>query len=85
MDGHALRDYRREHGLTQTDLARLLGLPQATISRWETGATKIEHGRMLELALLAIANGLGGDDQLAALRRDTRSSSSASLAVSATT
>lgn len=32
-----IRRYRRERGLTQIELARLLNVDQATISRWESG------------------------------------------------
>lgn len=32
-----IRSYRRERGLTQTDLANLLRVDQATVSRWESG------------------------------------------------
>ena len=35
--GDAIRDKRKERGLTQTQLARLVGTTPGAISRWETG------------------------------------------------
>lgn len=32
-----IRAWREERGLSQADLARALGVTQATVSRWETG------------------------------------------------
>lgn len=37
MEIHPLRAYRRERGLTQTQLAELLDVTKFTISRLETG------------------------------------------------
>lgn len=51
MDGYELRRRREALGWSQEKLAGLLAVPQATISRWEAGKHKIEHARMLELAL----------------------------------
>lgn len=53
MDGEALRRRRRALKLNQTELGRLLGVRQNTISRWELGET-MQHPRMLDLALEAI-------------------------------
>lgn len=33
-----LREWRRKEGLTQADLAAKIGVSQAAISQWETGA-----------------------------------------------
>jgi transcriptional regulator with XRE-family HTH domain len=47
-----LKTWREARGLTQSKLARLLGVEVFTISRWERGATKRQApGRLLELAL----------------------------------
>jgi transcriptional regulator with XRE-family HTH domain len=47
-----LKTWREARGLTQSQLARLLGVEVFTISRWERGATKRQApGRLLELAL----------------------------------
>lgn len=40
--------------MTQAELARALGVYQATISQWERGKRGIQHPRMLELALRAL-------------------------------
>lgn len=58
MTGEDLRRFRSAHGFTQRDLAKLLDIPQNTISRWERETHRIEHGKMLTLALAAIADGL---------------------------
>lgn len=55
MDADLLRRRRRQLGMTQTDLAAVLGVPQQTVSRWETGRHAIEHPRMLALAIEAVA------------------------------
>jgi transcriptional regulator with XRE-family HTH domain len=45
-----LKAWRKAHGLTQHELAHLLGLDTMTISRWERAATEPPY-RLLELAL----------------------------------
>lgn len=42
-DSHPLKDYRTAKGLTQDALAKELGVTNITVSRWETGARKIER------------------------------------------
>ena len=54
MDGDTLRRRREGLGLTQGELARLLGVYQATISAWENGVRGIRHPKMLALAFEAI-------------------------------
>jgi DNA-binding transcriptional regulator YiaG len=50
-----LKTWREERGLTQAELAQLLGVQVFTISNWETGRTKRQApGRLLELALKEI-------------------------------
>jgi DNA-binding transcriptional regulator YiaG len=50
-----LKAWRETRGLTQAELAALLGVQVFTISKWERGATKRQApGRMLELALRAL-------------------------------
>ena len=47
-----MKAWREARGLTQVELARLLGVDSITISRWERGVTKrAVAGRVLELAL----------------------------------
>jgi transcriptional regulator with XRE-family HTH domain len=50
-----LKAWREQHGLTQSQLARLLGVESVTISRWERGAVKRgAPGELLDLALEAL-------------------------------
>lgn len=46
-----LRDLRQALGLTQRGLAERLGVPQATVWRWESGQHPIQHPTILRLAL----------------------------------
>ena len=47
-----IKDWRKAHKLTQGELAKLLGLGKATISRYENGALQDEsHERLLRLAM----------------------------------
>jgi DNA-binding XRE family transcriptional regulator len=55
MTGHDLRQWRIERGMSQTQLAHALDVPKDTISRWERDALGIRHGRILALALDALA------------------------------
>jgi predicted transcriptional regulator len=52
MIGNELKLWRKRWGITQVDLARMLGTYQVTIARWETGARKIPF--LLSLALEAL-------------------------------
>lgn len=54
--GDALKQARELMGLTQAELGRILDIPQATISRWESGRHKIEHARVLWYALQALVH-----------------------------
>lgn len=42
----ALTEYRKARGLSQEELAELLGVSRPTVTRWETGARKID-GRLV--------------------------------------
>jgi transcriptional regulator with XRE-family HTH domain len=53
MDGKELAAWRRERGLTQEQLAQLLGVHKLTVSQWESGRRNTP-GRLLELALEAV-------------------------------
>jgi repressor LexA len=52
MNGNELKLWRKECGITQVELARMLGTYQVTIARWETGVRKIPF--LLPLALEAL-------------------------------
>lgn len=52
--GREIRQYRRAAGLTQKQVADIIGVTGAQFHRYETGATRITASR-----LIAIANALG--------------------------
>lgn len=54
LDGARLKREREAIGLTQAQLGRELSVSPNTIARWERGELKIEHARMLDLALQAL-------------------------------
>jgi transcriptional regulator with XRE-family HTH domain len=53
MRGADVREWRLAHGLTQNQLAGLLGVWPAQVSRWERGENQ-PAGKLLELALEAL-------------------------------
>jgi transcriptional regulator with XRE-family HTH domain len=63
MEGATVKQWREGHGLTQEELADLLGVRAISISRWERGAQR-PPGRLLELALELL------DQRLAREERD---------------
>jgi transcriptional regulator with XRE-family HTH domain len=48
----AIRQFRKTQGQTQSELARALGVPQSTISRWEQGINLPGPGHAAKLARL---------------------------------
>jgi putative zinc finger/helix-turn-helix YgiT family protein len=47
-----IRDWRNARGLTQVELARLIGLGAATLNRYENGSLQdVSHDRLLRLAM----------------------------------
>jgi transcriptional regulator with XRE-family HTH domain len=52
MTGKELKEWRKNHKMTQQQLASLLGVFNVTIARWETGARKIPS--FLHLALIGL-------------------------------
>ncbi|HLD46484.1 MAG TPA: helix-turn-helix domain-containing protein [Desulfobaccales bacterium] len=54
MGRDELKLWRKKWGITQVELARMLGTYQVTIARWETGSRKIPF--LLPLALEALEN-----------------------------
>lgn len=58
-----LKAWREARGLTQAQLAALLGVQVFTISNWETGRTKRQApGRLLQLALRELERELAGEN-----------------------
>lgn len=48
--GRALQQARAARGLSQTELARELGIPQSTVSEMESGKSTIYLRRLLDFA-----------------------------------
>ena len=46
----ALKELRERQGLTQSGLARRLGISRGTVSQWESGASKISSARLEQLS-----------------------------------
>jgi len=67
-----IREHRKALGLTQKQLAKLLGIAEATLSRWETGAQIQQRAldKLLRLFFLSqTVRGLLGDESRLALSR----------------
>ena len=47
--GKRLKEWRKEKGLTQKDLAETLGVAQQTIASWEIGRTEIPNWALKKL------------------------------------
>ena len=54
MTGQELRRRREALGLSQAQLAALVGVHANTVARWERGEVRIPHPGMLDLALEAL-------------------------------
>lgn len=50
MEKHPLTDFREREGLSQDDLAKLIGVSRETITRWENGARKPDENRLPKIA-----------------------------------
>ena len=48
--GRLIGDLRRSRGLTQTDLALLLGVDPTTVARWERGGATVQRRHWVKLA-----------------------------------
>ena len=46
----AIKDYRTRKGLSQEQLARLMGITQAAVAMWETGARMPRADKLPKLA-----------------------------------
>jgi len=60
MTGSDLKLWRKSWGVTQVELAKMLGTYQVTIARWEIGTRKIPL--LLPLALEALENRMKRED-----------------------
>ena len=50
MIAEQIKSARRKLGISQTELAKKLGVGQSTVAMWETGKNKPEYGKLLALA-----------------------------------
>jgi transcriptional regulator with XRE-family HTH domain len=50
MDKNPLKDFREREGLSQDDLAKLIGVTRETITRWENGSRKPDEERLPKIA-----------------------------------
>lgn len=48
--GQLLRDFRRGAGLSQRQLAELVGVQRETVARWETGERHIDTEKLTRVA-----------------------------------
>lgn len=54
MDGNELKQRREKLNLSQSNLAKLIGVRQQTVSDWESEQHKIQHPKLIDLALQTI-------------------------------
>lgn len=54
MTGEQLKQRRKKLGLRQEALAERWEIPQATLSRWESGKHKIQHPQILDDAMKTV-------------------------------
>lgn len=47
---HPLKKYRDQHGLSQAQLAEILGVTNSAVSRWEAGVRWPEQSQLRKLA-----------------------------------
>lgn len=47
---HPLKNYRLRRGVTQDALAKELGVSSITVSRWETGARRVDPALLTAIA-----------------------------------
>ena len=76
LTGADLRQYRERLGLSQSQLARALGVHVQTLSKWERDRQGIRHGAALRLVLERLAAETEGETRAAVhaqLRRDAKS------------
>ncbi len=67
--GSRIRTVRRERGLTQDDLAELVGVSRSAVAQWETGRTGQVTGNLSRIASALQVNLeflMAGDDKRAA-------------------
>lgn len=50
MDPNPLKDFRTREGLSQDDLAKLIGVTRETVTRWENGSRKPDEERLSKIA-----------------------------------
>lgn len=48
--GKFLQELRKEHGLTQEQLAEQMGVARRTVSRWETGSNMPDMDILIDLS-----------------------------------
>ena len=48
--GDVLRSLRKQHRMTQSDLARVLGVAESAVSMWELGHRRPDHEMMEQIA-----------------------------------
>lgn len=53
FDGMVFREFRKKRGITQSDLAFLLGVSKITVARWETGTLKPSLQAVMALAYIS--------------------------------
>jgi transcriptional regulator with XRE-family HTH domain len=68
MRGNKLREFRANNGLTQEELAEMLGVSSAVVSHWETGKCKPRYVNEREIKSLMEEGVNGkGENQIAPL------------------
>jgi transcriptional regulator with XRE-family HTH domain len=65
MEAEMIYEWRHRRRMRQDDLARLLGVSQRTVSKWERGDAPIPAGRMPQI----VAALIGGAPEPRARRR----------------